>query len=261
MAEAAPDFSSALADLLALLHQLALQQLVPGYVPDEAYAPEHITELARRLAPEDVQLFYQIGVKGQQELHLAPDPRSGFEMVLLRMLAFRPAGAAEGPSSTGSPKNNIIEKQVVEGDIEGDGSAPGGAVAGVSSGPDPSHWEAFAAALQLGGIASQLANNCVFHAWDGETLRLRLDPARQQLRVGQSERRLLEGVRRLLGAQARLQIEIDQQVPETPARRQDRQRQERQRAAEEVMANDPLVRELGEQFDARLVPGSVKPLG
>ncbi|MEN8168124.1 MAG: DNA polymerase III subunit gamma/tau [Pseudomonadota bacterium] len=264
MAELAADFATALQDLLGLLHQLALLQTIPGLKPDEAYDEARLTGFAQALMPEDVQLFYQIGLSGQQELPLAPDPRSGFEMVLLRMLAFKPmdSGARVGktvlrPSGkarpTAVPTTKTIEPPSPRKSTE--------AASVVQDQPaDPSQWDAFAASLKLGGITSQLANNCVFQSWDGKTLHLKLDPGKKQLRVGQSEKRLLEGVRKRLGEQVRLRITAEDSELETPAKRQAREQAERQQQAEQAFANDPLVRELEEHFDARLVPNSVKPV-
>src|SRR5690606_31520279 len=59
------------------------------------------------LPPEDVQLFYQTALLGRRDLPLAPDPRAGFEMVLLRMLAFKPQGVLEVP--TQSPPSSTRE--------------------------------------------------------------------------------------------------------------------------------------------------------
>ena len=267
MADLAADFASALQDLLALLHQVALAQTIPGFTPDGAYDAGRIRELAGQLAPEDVQLFYQIGLAGQKDLPLAPDPRSGFEMVLLRMLAFRPAqaggapgGARQGPAQASAQPEE--RQQTASHTSTGPAAEPAGMpdAPPPAAAPDPSRWELFAKALKLGGIASQLANNCVFDSWDGETLNLTLDPARQQLRVGQAEKRLQDGIRKLLGDRVKLQITAESSELETPAQRQAREQQERQREAEQVMANDPLVREMEEHFDARLVPGSVKPV-
>ena len=101
-----PDLGEVLRGLLALLHRIALYQQVPATLA--ADDPDHgrIADLAVRLAPEDVQLFYQVALVGQQDLPLAPDPRTGLEMVLLRALAFRPeagldfrAGARSGAQS------------------------------------------------------------------------------------------------------------------------------------------------------------------
>jgi len=100
IAEFTPDFSGVLQELIGLLHQVALYQQVPETLGAEDPDRERISELAAGLAPEDVQLFYQIALIGQQDLLLAPDPRTGIEMVLLRMLAFRPD--APGTESDGT---------------------------------------------------------------------------------------------------------------------------------------------------------------
>ena len=81
-----PDFDAATDALISLLHQLAVQQVVPDAINDE----ESISQLAAKISKEDVQLFYQIALQGRRDLPLSPDPRSGFEMLLLRMLSFRP---------------------------------------------------------------------------------------------------------------------------------------------------------------------------
>ena len=88
--ELAPDYQAVLGSLLSLLQQVALRQLVPGADPGEDFDPETLDRLAGALSPEDVQLFYQIALLGRRDLPLAPEARGGFEMVLLRMLCFRP---------------------------------------------------------------------------------------------------------------------------------------------------------------------------
>ena len=92
--EFSPDYAQVLDELAALLTRVALQQLVPDYEGDELFDPALVTELADAISAEDVQLYYQTAILGRRDLPLAPDPRTGFEMTLVRMLAFRPAGAA-----------------------------------------------------------------------------------------------------------------------------------------------------------------------
>ena len=94
LAEFAPEWPTVLADCLTLLHRVAMAQVVPGAVDNSQGDRESILELARSLPAEDVQFYYQTALVGRRDLPLAPDLRSGFEMVLLRMLAFRPAGSA-----------------------------------------------------------------------------------------------------------------------------------------------------------------------
>ena len=90
-AEYAPDFSGLLADLLSVLHQVALLQSVPGTKDRVSFDAHRIHELSVRIPAEDIQLFYQIGLIGRRDIALAADMQEGFEMTLLRMLAFRPA--------------------------------------------------------------------------------------------------------------------------------------------------------------------------
>jgi len=102
--EWAPDYAQVLEELAGLLARVALRQVVPDIDGDELYDPALLERLAKTMAPEDVQLFYQIALTGRRDLALAPDPRTGFEMTLLRMLAFRPAESAAAPvaASTGA---------------------------------------------------------------------------------------------------------------------------------------------------------------
>ncbi len=90
MAGYSPDFAHVLEDLAAALHRIQLQQLVPGAAAGESRVD--IPGLAARLSPEMVQLWYQMATTGRRDLAIAPSPRTGFEMSLLRMLAFRPLG-------------------------------------------------------------------------------------------------------------------------------------------------------------------------
>ncbi len=267
MAELAPDYATALQDLLQLLHQVALCQLVPGVAPAELFDAARVSGFAEQIPQEDLQLFYQIGLKGQEELPLAPTPRSGFEMVLLRMLAFRPVSGSrdkvgvsakpQGKTAAAVPRPKVVQAQPKAARPQASTAAPAAASGECR---DPSRWGEFVATMRLGGIASQLAGNCTFGSWDGTQLTLKLDPVGQQLRVGQSEKRLQEGVKRLLGEQARLVIVVEASEQETPAKASVRQQNERQQDARTAMQNDPFVREMEEHFDAQLVNGSIRPV-
>ncbi|CAH0989949.1 Holliday junction ATP-dependent DNA helicase RuvB [Sinobacterium norvegicum] len=100
MAEHAADFGSALEEMLSVLHRLAIAQSVPAALDNSHGDRQRIIELASQMTAEDVQLFYQMGLAGRRDMPMAPDARSGFEMLLLRMLAFKPVGVAELPQQT-----------------------------------------------------------------------------------------------------------------------------------------------------------------
>lgn len=88
--EFSPNYGHALDSMASLLHRIAVEQTVPGALDNSQGDQEQLRQLAGSLAAEDVQLFYQIAIQGRRDLSLAPDPRTGFEMALLRMLAFMP---------------------------------------------------------------------------------------------------------------------------------------------------------------------------
>jgi len=105
MAEHAVDFNNLLADLLGLIHRIAIAQAVPDAVDNSQGDKEQVMALAGAISPSQVQLMYQIALTGKRDLPLAPDARSGMEMTLLRILNFSPitdqAGVA--PSTAGAP--------------------------------------------------------------------------------------------------------------------------------------------------------------
>jgi len=100
IAELSPDYVMVLADLLSIWHQVAIMQTVPESIDKTLSHYAEIVEIAQSVSREDIQLYYQICLLGRKDLDLAPDLKSGFEMVLLRALAFRPGSA---PGSKKSP--------------------------------------------------------------------------------------------------------------------------------------------------------------
>ncbi|OHC27100.1 MAG: hypothetical protein A2Y50_13655 [Pseudomonadales bacterium RIFCSPLOWO2_12_59_9] len=97
LAEQGPDWAGVLAEILNVLHRVAIAQALPEAVDNGQGDRDRVLALAQALPAEDVQFYYQMGLIGRRDLPLAPEPRSGFEMVLLRMLAFRPAGSGPPP--------------------------------------------------------------------------------------------------------------------------------------------------------------------
>ena len=100
MAGRAVDFRAALDDVLATLHNAALYQISPEALTWKGVDPGPAAEVAGLAGPELVQLFYQVALVGKRDLALAPDPRAGFEMALLRMALFQPEGGAPGDAGS-----------------------------------------------------------------------------------------------------------------------------------------------------------------
>ncbi|UTL92825.1 DNA polymerase III subunit gamma/tau [Pseudomonas fluorescens] len=103
LAEQGPDWGGVLAEMLNVLHRVAIAQALPEAVDNGQGDRDRVLALASALPAEDVQFYYQMGLIGRRDLPLAPDPRGGFEMVLLRMLAFRPADSDDAPKPVLKP--------------------------------------------------------------------------------------------------------------------------------------------------------------
>ena len=104
LAEFSPDWAGVLDAVAEALHRIQVRQLVPS-ASVEAEGVD-VDAFAGQLRPEVVQLWYQMAINGRRDLHLAPSGRAGFEMSLLRMLAFRPAQAGEMRGDARTPSTN-----------------------------------------------------------------------------------------------------------------------------------------------------------
>ena len=156
--EFAPDYAQVLDELAGLLVRVGLKQTVSDFEGDDLYAPELLERLAKALAPEDIQLFYQTAITGRRDLALAPDPRTGFEMTLLRMIAFRPAndaGVGQSPvSGAASAAGRGGGAAAAQAAAQGGGAS---AAMGGSSGAHGGGAAAAARAAALGGTGGAAA--------------------------------------------------------------------------------------------------------
>ena len=253
----APDYVQLLDELAGLLVRVGLRQAVSDYEGDEVFAPEVIERLARALSPEDVQLFYQTAVTGKRDLPLAPDPRTGFEMTLLRMVAFRPAGA---PATTGPVRTAGAGASAAGGSAA---AAPAPAEPGSGEGALGSahqSWAAIVSALELTGAARQLASHSVMIARNGAVVRLALDPHNQQLRTPAQEEKLAQALSRYFGEPVRLEFQQTGGGGESPALQAHRASQQELTEARRAFEADPGVQGLRERFGATVLPDTVRPV-
>jgi DNA polymerase-3 subunit gamma/tau len=272
-----PDYGELLKELIGLLHRLALFQQVPDTVSADDPDQERIAALAARVDPADLQLYYQVALLGQQDLPLAPDPRAGLEMVLLRALAFRPARPSDAAPAAGpvgrqplseaaparpSPEPPAARTRAARSTTQGAVSAHAGERP--DSGAQPAlettaDWHRLADSLRVGGIPAQLAHNCVLIEQTAGRLVLGLDPAAEQLRSEGTERRLREALEQALGGPLTLEIRVSRPEHETPAQRRAREHLEREQEARDSLEDDPVAQRLREQLDAQWVAGSIEP--
>jgi DNA polymerase-3 subunit gamma/tau len=259
------DFEVALQELAALLHRIALWQTIPDATATDDAERASLMSLAAALAPEDVQLYYQIAVHGRSDLPLAPDEYAGFTMPLLRMLAFAPEGSAPRTSRAAVP--SAAPSSAPAGRTGAAPNAlPGTAApspAGdllLEAGPQPAAWRRLVGSLKLGGMACMLAEHSELASWDGERLQLAVPEAHRHLLEKPYRERLQAALEGHYQRKLRLEFTLGAMNGNTPAEQQDQERQARQRRAIEAIEGDPFVRELVEGFDARVADDSIRPL-
>ncbi len=100
-----PDYRRVAADLLDVLHQMALYRSPAAIEPEDELMKAPIMACAERLSPEEIQLYYQILLQGRGDLELSPDEATGFEMLMLRLLAFSPQSQGQAPAEKKSPQD------------------------------------------------------------------------------------------------------------------------------------------------------------
>ncbi|GAC1453795.1 MAG: hypothetical protein PVS2B3_10990 [Steroidobacteraceae bacterium] len=254
--EFAPDYAQVLDELAGLLVRIALKQTVPDYGGDELYELELLERLARALAPEDVQLYYQTAILGRRDLPLAPDPRTGFEMTLLRMIAFRPGGASvrAGTSApaAAAASGRVPPAAAVAAKVPAAPAPPAAAGAG--------EWAQIVSQLELAGAARQLASHCVLLGRQGAVVRLGLDPRNQLVRTPAQEDRLAQALSRYFGEPVRLEFQGAAAGDDTPALLARRASEAELAAARRSFETEPGVQGLRERFGATVLPETVRPV-
>ena len=288
--ERVPDYEDVLGTIAALLQRAAVLQAAPDLDDDEDGLTPRARPFANTVSPEDLQLWYQLAVAGRRDLPLAPSPRAGCEMVLLRMLAFRYAEAGStgadktaagggaksaraksvaetrsGPKPAARPRPKI-EPAPAPAPVHAAEPTPAAPTSAMPARAEPpaganaaQPWEQVIEAMALTGATRQLARNCHLAGREGGVVRLVMDPAHEILATAGQQESLREALSAHFGATLRLQLDFAAPEEETPADRDRRHAAERQRQAEHAIEEDPLVREMERVFDATLDRDSIRP--
>lgn len=261
-----PDHVAMLAELLSTLHYLAVLQQVPGAYDESMGDQDRLMQLSQQLSPEDVQLFYQIGVMGRRDLPYAPDPASGVEMVLLRMLAFRPqiegqalqAAPSQAPRSTPvsktTPQTSAAPEPVVDTT-----PAPDSVSAVTPATGAAASWAELVPQLRLSGILQQFAMNCAWQSQEENKISLTLEPSCENLLTRDRVERLQEALQTHYGKPVILNVTVAKPEAETPALRVQREQQARLDAATQAIETDSNVQKILDTFGAKINPDTIQP--
>lgn len=282
-----PDYARLLDDLARLLQRIAVYQVVGATDSEDEIAEGEVAGFAERITPEEAQLYYQTALMGRRDLHLAPDPRSGCEMTLLRMLAFRPVQSAGGPRRGGVPSGEgrasaALPRGARQGAAQpqpagqaspaakgaepptgGSGRGPSGARnAGPEKRPVPwrdPEWGTLIADLGLSGADRLLAANCAFLRREQDVVYLALDSRSESLLTRPRQNVLAAALSAHFGEALQVEIAVTENAPaETPMQEKARLEGQQLEAARESLESDPNVRALKDMFGAQLNPDSIE---
>ncbi len=254
-------FEGALAELARILHRLALAQTAPDAIPEDAPDRERILALARALAPEDVQLYYQIALQGRQDLPLAPDEYAGFTMALLRMLTFAPVEPGAEMASLEAPRaarSGSISTASTSAASNAPVPAPAARSVAAKAGFD-GDWPAVARALRVTGAAKQLAERSELVSFNAGALELAVGSESRALADKGYVDKLKAALGEHFGRPLALTVRVGAVNGRSAAAIAEGERRTQADAATARMDADPFVQELVAGFDATIE--SIKPVG
>ena len=294
VAEQSPDELALLDELISGLHALAVSQAIPGRQADE-----RITALASRFTAEQVQLGYDIALRGRRDLADAPNPRAGLEMVLLRMVLFRPdgvvpaggGGGAKKPVESGRPELRAVPAQtrpvqpvvappaqakrpqvapstaiqpqtVPTATVSAPQAAAAPAVVAKAMPTDQEGalwWAKLVASLPIEGMLRSLAEHAALGERDGLNWTLLLEPGHQTLATAERLEQLSRAISQTLGNRVCLQAGWQDSVSQTPAQQIAAARQAKLIKTRQLISQDPVVVALVREFDGQLDVDSIQP--
>lgn len=280
-------FRYALDEMLGYLHQICVHQSIPSAHQLVAPSPE-LLALSTRLTPEDAQLFYQIGLKGTQEMPLAPTMAIGFEMTLLRMYAFKPSPRTPTYSlaykKTGQPEpttmnsnattkhlqqsvtgtvNPIIPDSTQQQNIATSSEEKNNCLGVTEAGAAPQKsfmWSDILTHLNLHGLALSAAESAEFISKSEGLVVLRVEKGHKSVFTSSVLSRIEQGLSNYYNEKITLLLSIDQIVSSSPLLQKQTIQKEHHVNAAVALQNDPFFQQLQQEFSAELVKNSISLL-
>lgn len=258
-------FDAALQDLAALLHRIALAQTVPQAIGEDAPERERIFKLAKNFLAEDIQLFYQICLHGRSDLSLAPDEYAGFTMTLMRMLAFLPDDGVPDKSSQRENSNKAVSRQADASikpapPVVSETTAIALPDAAVSVNKSSEDWPVLVEQLALKGMAKMLAQHSEARILSADEIELCVPEMHKHLLDKQYQNKIQDALNTHFGRPVKLKFAVGSITGMTPAALQQHKESVRQSEAVAAIEMDPVVQALVENFDAKIIVSSIKPI-
>lgn len=232
------NYDKVLEDLINVFCEMSKLKCMPSM---DSELPEALQKLTQTVTEENIQLFYQIALKGKQDLPLAFSPRSGFEMTLLRMLAFQPLPAVKTPLVL--KDSSVLENKKLEEPKT---------VSSVIEKSKEIDWMHTLTQLPLEGFLKSLALNCCITRFELPNVDLQLDP-RQKVLYSEERKNALETIlNQHFKCTVHLTISIGDHEILTPAIVMAKNFMEKKEDIKQSLVKDPHIKTIVEEFGATI---------
>lgn len=259
IAEAAIDFAAATDELLDILHKIALTQIAPNVSLSSFYDVEQIRKLANCFSKEDTQLYYQIALIGKRDLFLTPNPKNGFEMIMLRMLAFRPNNAAyakQKPLSTAGVQKTSVTNGANEMSKQTKTPQPQIAAKNIENNADKNYNDILLH-LKLTGPTKALMQHCKIESIDENFVTLIIEAGQAPFINKTQEDRLSSAFTEYFQRNMAVAIKIEKDIDTLAKQKINLDRQRQDHAAQNI-SQDAKVNDIINKFGAEIVPNSTR---
>lgn len=251
-------------EMLAYLHRIAVHQAVSNQKLLTAEEPD-IQILSTQLTPEDVQLLYQINLKGADELPLAPSLSIGFDMMLLRMYVFRPAAQQTLPLlayQTKQQDQTVINEALINQPIDQRSIVPEQSQTPPTLTPSTidHHWNTIVPKLKLTGLALTAAEQAEWVSKLDTVILLRVAKGHQSMFTPTVIKRIEDQLANYYQEKIKLAIESSEETSSSPAQQREETQKKIHQNAEAALQNDPFFQQLQKEFSAEVVKNSIEPV-
>lgn len=268
-----PDYQRVCAEMITLLQQIALYQSDPKLVNEDEFDEVLLQKFSAYWSPEEVQLYYQILLQGRQDLLICPDEASGFEMLMLRLLAFSPQSETQNEAIEVKKKP---ESKAVLGNEEQSQTSPepelqennqihsppvtdtGNHIQTVSTATEPLNWSELVYELGLTGLAQEIVANSLLESYRDGRLQLQLQPEIHELVNDLIKVEITQALEQALGVSLHLDLVATGVAGgQTPLQAKIQRQQQERLMAIDAIRDEKLVKKLQHAFSAELDEASV----
>ncbi|WP_133140336.1 DNA polymerase III subunit gamma/tau [Legionella genomosp. 1] len=288
-------FIFVLEELINHLHQISVSQALPGSHPLLDFSVE-TQSLSTQVTPADVQLFYQIALKGIDEIHLAPSLLIGFEMTLLRMLSFKPVTTSVIPPLTGvqlesaplskapePPKAFAVTEEIVRDEpgpsddvtrppqnvVRHLDETPVKAMSLPSEVPEVAistapviieeNWAQIIPQLKLSGLALTAVENAEFIKRSDKDIFLQVAKGHHSLFSPGITQRIEQTLSAFYKTNIRINLSVQETIESSPAQVKQIEQTKNMQEAEKHLEEDPFLQQLIQEFSGEIVKNSIVP--